>query len=85
MALTPRRMVRFDSGFRQNVRHGQTCHYDMACGIVKGNALELGGKNRFWKNPKTIYSGAIIKNLSKKGKEKSSELRRNSKTGLANF
>jgi hypothetical protein len=60
MALTPRRIVRFDWGFRQDVGHGQTSHYDIACGIAQANAVELGGKNRFWRNPKTIYSGAII-------------------------
>jgi hypothetical protein len=68
MALTPRGMVRFDSGFRQNVGNGQTYHYDTACGIAQSNALELGDKNKFWKNPKTIYSGAIIQELTRENK-----------------
>ena len=61
MTITSRRMVRFDSGFYQIVRNLQAFKKNISFSVVRCIVTALGVKNSFWRNPKLIYSGAIIR------------------------
>jgi hypothetical protein len=60
MTITPRRIVQSQICFRQFVRNWKACQKHITLGIVRCNVVALGDKNSFWRNPKVIYSGAII-------------------------